>query len=242
MLPFTLFFVAFVAEILGTIVGFGSSTIFMPLALYFLDFKTALVIVAFFHLFGNVGRVFWFWRNVDKNLLLYFGLPSIVFTVVAAFLVSLTDPAVLKFLLGLFLFVFSLGSLVMPQFRLKRTNINSLFGGVLSGFFAGIVGTGGALRATFFTAMNVKKNIYVATAAIIALLVDVSRVSVYFAQGFLTQDYYSSIPVFLIVAVAGSYVGKRIVHKVPQTSFRKIVLIAILLIGVKFVVDFASKI
>lgn len=42
-----LFFLsAFVSEIIGTIAGFGSSTVFLPLALIFFDFKTALVLVA----------------------------------------------------------------------------------------------------------------------------------------------------------------------------------------------------
>lgn len=51
-----LFFLsAFVAEIIGTMEGFGSSTIFLPLALFFVDFKTAIVLVAIFHLFGNIG-------------------------------------------------------------------------------------------------------------------------------------------------------------------------------------------
>ena len=51
-----LFFLsAFVAAILGTMADFGSSTIFLPLALFFVDFKTAIVLVAIFHLFGNIG-------------------------------------------------------------------------------------------------------------------------------------------------------------------------------------------
>ena len=56
-----LFFLsAFVAEIIGTMAGFGSSTIFLPLALFFVDFKTAIVLVAIFHLFGNIGRISFF--------------------------------------------------------------------------------------------------------------------------------------------------------------------------------------
>lgn len=40
-----LFFLsAFVSEIIGTVAGFGSSTVFLPLALLFFDFKTALVL------------------------------------------------------------------------------------------------------------------------------------------------------------------------------------------------------
>jgi uncharacterized membrane protein YfcA len=66
MLYEILFFVsAFISEIIGTIAGFGSSTIFLPLALFFVDFKTALVLVAIFHLFGNLGRMNFFRHGLD---------------------------------------------------------------------------------------------------------------------------------------------------------------------------------
>jgi hypothetical protein len=37
------FIVAFISEVIGAIAGFGSSTIFLPLALFFVDFQTALI-------------------------------------------------------------------------------------------------------------------------------------------------------------------------------------------------------
>ena len=41
MLHEILFFIsAFISEIIGTAAGFGSSTIFLPIALFFVDFKT----------------------------------------------------------------------------------------------------------------------------------------------------------------------------------------------------------
>jgi uncharacterized protein len=48
---------ALVAEIIGTMAGFGSSTIFLPLALLFVDFKTAIILVAIFHLFGTTSAM-----------------------------------------------------------------------------------------------------------------------------------------------------------------------------------------
>ena len=57
MLENILFFiVAFISEVIGAIAGFGSSTIFLPLALFFVDFQTALILLAISHLFGNLGR------------------------------------------------------------------------------------------------------------------------------------------------------------------------------------------
>jgi len=37
---------AFLVGIIGTVAGFGTSTLFLPVALFFLDFQTALVLVA----------------------------------------------------------------------------------------------------------------------------------------------------------------------------------------------------
>jgi uncharacterized protein len=72
MLHEILFFIsAIISEIIVTAAGFGSSTIFLPIALFFVDFKTALVLVAVFHLFGNLGRInlilFPCHRNKDGN-------------------------------------------------------------------------------------------------------------------------------------------------------------------------------
>ena len=46
---------AFFAEVIGTMAGFGSSAVFLPVALFFLDFQTTLTLVAVFHMSGNIG-------------------------------------------------------------------------------------------------------------------------------------------------------------------------------------------
>lgn len=49
-------FLAFISDILGTISGFGSSILFVPIALLFFDFKTVLGIPAVF--FVIIGALF----------------------------------------------------------------------------------------------------------------------------------------------------------------------------------------
>jgi uncharacterized membrane protein YfcA len=80
--------VAFFAEVIGTIAGFGSSTIALPISLLFLDFKTAIILVAFLHIFGNIGRIGFFRFGVDKTILLKFGIISVLFSLAGALLVS----------------------------------------------------------------------------------------------------------------------------------------------------------
>ncbi len=236
-----LFFVsAFFAEVVGTAAGFGSSTIFLPLALFFVDFRTALVLVAFLHIFGNIGRITFFRHGLDKRLILLFGVPSIILAATGALLVNYAPQDILKIILGIFLLVFSADSIVRPGFRFNPSNKNAIIGGGLSGFLAGLIGTGGALRGAFLTAFNLKKGVYIATAASIALAVDMTRIPLYFGSGFLEPGFYYHIPLFFIIAISGSYVGRKIVDKIPQDVFRKYVLVAIAAVSLKFVYDGAK--
>jgi len=228
---------ALFSEIIGTMAGFGSSTIFLPLALFFVDFKTALILAAFFHIFGNLGRITFFRHGIDKKLILIFGLPSVVLTILGALLVNYTSQDVLKLVLGVFLLVFSIASLIKPDFKFKPSKKNAVLGGGLSGFLAGLIGTGGALRSAFLTAFNLKKEIYIATAAAIALAVDIIRIPIYFGSGFLEQQFYWYLPLLFIIAITGSFIGKKIIDKIPQSLFRKFVLYVIAVISLKFIYE-----
>jgi len=168
-------------------------------------------------------------------VLFIFGVPSVVFTFIGALLVSYLPQDVLKGLMGVFLVGYSGISFWKEDLRIKPSLQNSIFGGGLSGFLAGLIGTGGALRGIFLTAFGLSKGRYIATAAAIALAVDLTRIPVYFAEGFLSYQYYWRVPFLFLVALFGSFTGKQVVKRIPQARFRKIVLLAILLVGLKFV-------
>lgn len=228
---------AFFAELVGTMAGFGSSTIFLPIALFFLDFRTALTLVAIFHMSGNIGRITFFRHGFNRRLLLIFGLPSVLLTLLGALLVTYVPSDVLKLVLGVFLIVFSLASLSKPEISFSPSKKNSFVGGSLSGFFAGLIGTGGALRGAFLTSFNLEKSVYIATAAAIALAVDITRIPVYFGSGFLQPQFYYYSPILFLLAISGSFTGKKIVNRIPQPTFSKIVLVAITLVSLNFVYD-----
>jgi hypothetical protein len=229
--------IGFFSEVAGTMAGFGSSTIFLPLASYFVDFKTALVLVAIFHLFGNIGRISFFRHGLDRRVLLVFGLPSFGFSLLGALLVGDLSQTLLKLILGIFLISLSVMFLVRPKLAFPASTKSLAIGGGVSGFIVGLVGTGGALRATFLTGLKIDKEKYIATAAVIALGTDATRIPSYLASGFLTEQHYYLVPILFAIALGGSYVGRKIVGRIDQTKFKKMVLIAVILASVKFIVD-----
>jgi uncharacterized protein len=238
MLEDILFFiVAFISEVVGAVAGFGSSTIFLPLALFFVDFETALILVAISHLFGNLGRINFFRHGIDKKIIATFGIPSILFSFFGASIVGILSQDILKVILGIFLIIISVLFLVRPLLKVPTNRNIIITGGGISGFITGLVGTGGALRATFLTGFNLEKTKYIATAAVIALGTDATRIPLYLSQGYLLQHYYYYIPILAATAIGGSYVGNKIVGRIDQNIFRKIVLIAIMLVSINFIIS-----
>ena len=121
----------------------------------------------------------------------------------------------------MFLIVFSVLFLLNPSLKFAANTRTTITGGSISGFITGIVGTGGTLRAMFLTGFNLEKTKYVATAAVIALATDSTRIISYLYQGFLLPQYYHYMPLFIATAIGGSFIGRKIVGKINQSTFKK---------------------
>ena len=108
--------------------------------------------------------------------------------------------------------------------KIKQTNFNLYTGGVISGFMAGLIGTGGAIRGITLAAFGLEKDIFIATSALIDLGVDTSRAVVYILQGYFQQEHIVFIPFLIIIAILGSYLGKKVLTYLPEKYFHYVVL------------------
>jgi len=80
---------ALIAEIIGTIGGFGSSVFFVPLGNFYFDFYSVLGITALFHLSSNISKIFLFKKGLNKKLILYIGIPSVLFVSVGGYFLNI---------------------------------------------------------------------------------------------------------------------------------------------------------
>jgi hypothetical protein len=183
----------YLAGVAATLAGFGSSTLLIPIAIIFMDIKTAVFLVACFHLFNNIFKVKAFRRKIDFNTCLLFGVPSVLFSFLGALFISFAPVDIIRKVLGVFLIGFSVYSFLKPAFVLKKTRIAAVIGGGLSGFLAGLIGMGGAIRAAFLVAFGIAKEAYVATSAMIALVIDLTRIPTYLFTKIVKDNclYYS---------------------------------------------------
>jgi uncharacterized membrane protein YfcA len=229
---FLFVFLALIAEIIGTISGFGSSVFFVPVAAYFFDFHSVLGITAVFHIFSNISKIVFFRKGVKWKIVLKMGVPAILFVSLGALLSKYLNNQALEIGLAVFLIFFSLIFLLFQKIAIRPTTLNSLVGGTISGFVAGLFGTGGAIRGMTLAAFNLQKDVFIATSAFIDVGVDLSRGLVYFSNGFIHYHDLGYVLILICVSFVGTYIGKLILQKISETLFKKIVLGLILGIGI----------
>ncbi|GGG97972.1 anion permease [Polaribacter pacificus] len=223
---------ALFAEIIGTIGGFGSSVFFVPIGNFYFDFYSVLGLTAIFHLSSNISKIMLFKKGIDKKLLINIGIPAVLFVIVGGVLSKYLNTLVLEVFLALFLIALSLLFLVKKDLIIRSTKKNAITGGVLSGFSAGLLGTGGAIRGLTMAAFNLEKSVFIATSAFIDFFIDLVRSVVYYKNGYIHQHDLIYVPFLLIIGILGTYIGKRILKHIPQNKFKRISLFLILLIGV----------
>ena len=96
---------ALLAEILGTVGGFGSSVFFVPLGNFYFNFYTVLGLTAIFHLSSNLSKILLFKKGLYKPLLINIGIPSVIFVILGGFLSKYFQSYYLEVFLGLFFYV-----------------------------------------------------------------------------------------------------------------------------------------
>ena len=227
----TFLLLALLAEVAGTVGGFGSSVFFVPVANFYFDFHSVLGITALFHLASNASKLGLFRGGIDRGLLLRLGVPSVLFSILGGMASAWMLTQWLEATLAVFLLGLSGWMLLRPSWRLAATTRSAVLGGALSGGMAGLVGTGGAVRGMTLAAFDLRKDVFIATSAAIDMGIDLGRTVAYARNGYIHGHDLVWIPLLALVAIAGTWIGKRILSRMPQAMFRRAALVMVFGIG-----------
>ena len=176
-------FLTVVASIVGTLSGFGTSSIMVPALLFFFPLPQTLLLAGITHWAVDVWKISFFRQGLRWRLIFLFGVPGVALTFLGARLVFSFPETLLSQILGGFLIAYVVYLFLNPSFKLPQNSATAVVGGGLSGFFAGIFGVGGAIRGAFLSAFNLQKAVYIATAGAIGFAVDATRVTTYVLGG-----------------------------------------------------------
>ena len=224
---------AFVAGGIASIAGFGIGSVLTPALSLWIDAKLAVAAISIPHFIGTALR-FWLLKGrVDRRVLWHFGIPSAAGGIAGALLHSVaTSPALLLLLAALLLFV-AAGELSGFSRRLVFRGPAAWIAGALSGALGGLVGNQGGLRAGGLLGFRMDRDTFVATATAIGLFVDAARMPVYLAvYSRELMTVVMPITVATVGVVAGTMVGGRILRRIPESSFRRVVAVLLAVLGI----------
>lgn len=225
--------ITLIASCVGTMTGFGLSTIMLPTLLLFLPLTQVILLVSIIHWFLSGWNTILFRKGINWQLFAYFGIPAMLTSIVGARLVGEESEHLLPYL-GIFFIGYSFLLIFVPKFQLPHNRSISLLGGSLSGFFAGIFGMRGAIRSVFLSAFNLPKIVYLGSTALIGFCVDSTRLIVYGLEGInLYQSLWWGLLLFIPASFVGSYIGRHLVYKIPTEYFRPVVALFLLIVGLR---------
>ena len=227
---------AFVAAALTVPAGFGLSTILTPFVLLLMDPHEAVAVVAVVHGAHNAAKCWSMWNYVDLNAFRHYGVWLVIGAVLGAILQNQVPQDPLLIIIGIFLIILPILSLSERWSGYTIPESNDRIGGFGSGFLGGLSGHQGALRAMFLTRRIPDKMAYAATASILALCVDLSRIPVYLIfrpDELLAHTQITSV--LVISAIIGVRVGKIWLKSLKSSWIQNGVMIAIVASGVFYI-------
>jgi uncharacterized membrane protein YfcA len=226
--------VVILGSAIGTLTGFGLSTVMIPVMVLFYPLPEALLFVGIVHWFGDVWKLILFREGIRWKLILSFGIPGILATILGAWMVFEISGDMLSHVLGIFLLVYVLLLFAKNTFQIRPKLSTGAIGGALSGFCAGIFGMGGTIRSMFLLAFNLPKSVYLATTGAIALAVDTSRLITYLSRGTrLEPRLLWGMLLFVPASFFGARLAKHVVDKIPQKQFRRVIAVFLLAVAIK---------
>lgn len=234
--------------------GFGLGTLLLPAFALVFPIDVAVAATAVVHLLNSLFKVGLLYKHAVPKVLLRFGLPAIVMALVGASVLarlSGLEPLAayelfgrtatvtpIKLVMGGLILTFAVIDLVPGSSGLRFPPPLLPVGGMLSGFFGGLSGHQGALRAAFLLPLGLEPANFAATQAVLAAMVDLSRLSIY-GTSFLTgrmagvsgASQWSLVAVATVAAFAGALVGRSLLPKMTIGGLRLLTGTLLLVVG-----------
>jgi hypothetical protein len=139
--------------------------------------QEAVALTALVHFMNNIFKFSLTFRNIDKRVLLLFGVPSLLAATAGAFLLKAIGNSNaffqyemanrtfslvwIKVLIGGLMLIFALFEIIPFLKKLEFDQKYLSVGGILSGFFGGLSGHQGALRSAFLVKCGLSKEIFI---------------------------------------------------------------------------------
>jgi hypothetical protein len=227
---------AFLGSMLAAVAGFGGAAILLPLLVVIYGVREAIPILTVAQLIGNGSRV-WFNRvELDLPVVGWFALGGVPAALLGGFLFAAAPTSFLLRLLGVFLIATVIyrrvGNPAILRIPLRGF---AILGAVLS-FLSALLGSIGPITIPFFLAYGLIKGSLIGTEALATVVMHVTKLVAYQRVSILNFDSFLIGLVLGSIMIVGSFIGKRILDRLPEKIFVMLIEATLIIAGVTFLV------
>lgn len=227
-------FASLIASTLAAVTGFGGAAVLLPVLVATFGVREAIPILTVAQLVGNGSRVWFNRRELNYRVVAWFALGGVPLALLGGLLFAKAPLVALTRVLGVFLILI----VVWRHARPKSTWRPPLpaFAGIGAGasFLSALLGSVGPLMAPFFLAYGLVKGAYIGTEALSTVVMHVTKLVAYRNAAILPLH---AVIIGLLLGplmVLGSFIGKRIVDRLPEKVFIWIIEATLIAAGVLF--------
>lgn len=232
MFEFILTLAAILAGAIAAVSGFGIGSLLTPVLATQVGTKLAVAAVAIPHVVGTAVRFWLLRKEIDRRLLLSFGLMSAAGGLAGALIQARASSPALSIVLGALLIFAGVAGLSGLSAKMRFHGAVAWIAGALSGLLGGLVGNQGGIRSAAMFGFDVRKEAFIATATAVALLVDGARLPVYLAtQGAEIAALRGPLLLAIGGVVGGTFLGIYLLRRVPERVFRALVSALLIALG-----------
>ncbi len=227
---------AWLAGTISGVLGFGGALLFLPVLTYAVGTKEAVPILTVAQLLGNLSRAGLGWREIQWRPALVFSAGAVPASLLGSRIFVALPPGLTSKVIGVFLLAF----VAWRRTAIGRRSFPSRYlmaAGVVVGLISSIAGSAGPLGAAAFLGLRLPHRAYVASEAVSAVLIHLTKSFVYERHAALTLAEVAHGLGLGAAMMLGSWAGRRLIDQIPGSSLETLVDVLLALAAISMIFE-----
>ena len=225
---------ALLGSLIAGVAGFGAGVLLLPLVAWTLGMRATAPVLTVTMALGNLSRIWWSRGDIDGRVALRFLLGAIPATALGAILYAGASNEWLSRVIGVFLIAAVPFRRILASHWIRvRLGHFPLIGGAI-GLLSAVVVTTGPVLSPFFLAYGLRRTRYIATEAVCALAMHVTRGTAFARYALITWDTVVIGVTLGSIMFVGSWIARHALERMSERLFLAIIETLLVIMGLQF--------
>jgi uncharacterized protein len=210
---------ALVASLIAGVAGFGAGVILLPVLAWTVGIKAAAPVLTATMLLGNLSRLWWSRHELDGRAAGRYLVGAVPATLLGVVVYAGTSAEWLGRFIGVFLIAAIPLRRVLLWGHVRVRLVHMPLLGALFGFLSAVVVTTGPITAPFFLAYGLRRGSFIATEAVCAIGMNITRSIAFARYALLGWDTLALGLCLGSTMIAGAWAGRWLLDRMSDRVF-----------------------